>query len=79
MWPAHVSFPIDCNLADTQGDGSSSHTAAFPAESNGKQSYGARLQFSHHSCDCSSSETGNVVFQKCLKTMANRELKEKVM
>lgn len=23
MWPAHVSFPIDHNLTDTQGDGSS--------------------------------------------------------
>lgn len=46
MWPAHVSFPIDCNLDDTQGDGSSSHTAAFPAESDGKQSSGATLQFS---------------------------------
>lgn len=74
MRPAHVSFPIDCNLTDTRGN-ECPHTAAFPAESTGSLYFGfpAMNVFS-----AAVEEMGNVWLPKCLKTTANRALTEKV-
>lgn len=94
MWPAHVSFPIDGNLTDTRGAGSSLTLLFFQLRAirkgavvpNEKQSCHATVLFRHRGCGCACSSsssssvrrTGNVLFLKCLKTTANKGLNEKV-
>lgn len=80
MWPAHVSFPIDRNLTDTQGDGSSLTLLLFQLRAMGKGAVALHFRSPTAVSVVSAAveEMGNVFFQKCLKTTANRGIKEKV-
>lgn len=79
MWPAHVSFPIGRNLTDTQGDGGSLALLLIQLRAMGNGA--AEPCFGSATVSAIAAaveEVGNVLLQKCLKTMANRGLKEKV-
>lgn len=77
MWPAHVSFPIHHDMTDTRGDGSSLTLLLFQLSTIGD---GAVVQYCSPTINVAAEteEMGSVLLQKCLKTTANRGVKEKV-
>lgn len=66
MWPAHVSFPVDSTLIDTQGDGSSLTHPLFQLRPMGY------LRFPTMNVAAAALEE---MRNSCLKTMANSGLR----